>query len=93
MQGLEISKEEGLRYAEGGAIKSIGDVFFELGDYKTARHYIESGIMEETGNRLDEAGRINLANTLISLRKLSESERGAGSLGENLQGVEIYRRH
>ena len=78
LQGLEISKEEGLRYAEGGAIKSIGDVFFELGDYKTAReHYIESlGIMEETGNRLDEARtRINLANTLISLRKLSESER------------------
>ena len=78
LQGLEISKKEGLRFAEGGAIKSIGDVFFELGDFKAAmEHYIESlGIMEETGNRLDEARtRINLANTLISLRQLSESER------------------
>ena len=78
LQGLEISKKEGLRYAEGGAIKSIGDVFFELGDFKRAReHYVESlEIMEETGNRLDEARtRINLANTLISLGNLSESER------------------
>jgi tetratricopeptide (TPR) repeat protein len=75
---LGICREEGLRFHEGGAMKCIGDVFFEMNDFETAMdHYIESlVIMEETGNRLDEAGtRINLANALISLHDLPGAER------------------